>query len=150
MALPFRNLARAIGSPDDPVATDSTSSWSWVSLLKGVHQKVSDGSFAAAVTGRAESLVALCQSAALQCANYLKQTRTAKVAAAASAASASTDAATAAAGATIANFASGTALFGQRAKRDRVAAAASAAAAAASAASVPTAEQLILPTQVFS
>lgn len=40
MPLPFRNLARAIGSPDDPVATDSTGSWSWISLLKGIQQQL--------------------------------------------------------------------------------------------------------------
>jgi hypothetical protein len=46
MPLPFRNLSRAIGSPDDTAATDSTSSWSWVSLLKGIYQKISDGTLA--------------------------------------------------------------------------------------------------------
>lgn len=157
----YRNWLRALGAPEDPVATDTTSEWSLVSLMKALYQKISDGSFAASVTGRAESLVALCQSAALQCAGYLKQTRTAKLAAAASATtagaaatSASTDASTASAQAALAgasvSFSAGAALFGQRAKKDRVAAASSAAAAASSAGSVPATETLPLPMQIFS
>jgi thiamine transporter ThiT len=158
--LPFRNIARAIGSPDDPIATDTTSAWSWISLLKGIYQAINSGTFAASITGRAEGFVALCQSAAQQVGAYARAAKSSKIAAASSASSASTSATNAAtseansAGYAIltrdaANFASGTVLFGQRARKDRAAAAASATAAAASAASI-TAEGLILGVQVYS
>jgi len=149
MALPFRNIARAIGSPDDPVATDSSSSWSWISLLKAVFQSISDGTLVAAATGRAESFVSLCQSAAGQTAHNMRLARASRIAAAASEANASASATSAEFSAAGVGFAAGTALFGQRAKKDRILAQTAATNAAASAASI-TSEGLVLGVQVFS
>jgi hypothetical protein len=156
----YRNWLRTLGAPEDPVATDTTSEWSLVSLVKALYQKISDGSFAAAVTGRAESLVSLCQGAAAQVAALTKLSRSYKESAEASAASASTSGTNAAASESNAggyaataqdalNFIAGTAMFGQRAKRDRVAAQAAKTAAEAAAASI-TAEGLVLGVQVYS
>lgn len=155
----YRNWLRTLGAPEDPVATDTTSEWSLVSLAKALYQKISDGSFATAVTGRAEGLVSICQGAAAQCAAYLRLTRAAKLAAATSATNAATsetNAATSVSSASAAatqaidatNFAAGTAIYGQRARKDRTAAAASATSAAASAASI-TAEGIVIGMQVY-
>lgn len=161
LAPKFRNWLRTLGAPEDPVATDTTSAWSAMSLLKAIYAAAADGSIGAAITGRAEGFVALCQGAVMQCAGYVRLARVSGVAAAASASAAnasasnaSTDAATASGYATVARDAAdliaGMSMLGQRAKKDRVAAAASAAAAAASAASVPTAEQAVLAIQIYS
>lgn len=157
----FRNWLRTLGAPEDPVATDTSSEWSAMSLLKAIYKAASEGTISAAITGRAEGLVAMCQSAAVQCANYLKQTRVARNAAQASAANAATSESNAAASASTASamadvaaqslhFAAGTAMYGQRAKQDARAAEAARVAAEAAAASVPTSEQLVLPVQVYS
>lgn len=152
----YRNWLRTLGAPEDPVATDTTSSWSLVSLMKALYQKITDGSFAAAVTGRAESLVSLCQGAAAQCAHLMRLCRTYKTSAASSAATSTANAALTAADAVTtaaqavlsidaAALAAGHALTGQRVRKDRVATAASATAAAAI-----TPDTLVLGVQVYS
>jgi hypothetical protein len=186
----FRNWLRTLGAPEDPVATDTSSEWSALSLLKAIYLAISNGSLAAgiavsvdgavksAVAGaiaqvnlaakraaqvsstatasafQAESFATFVRGAVAQCAQYMRLARASKVAAAASAVLTAADVVTTTEMATTAkdasNFSSGQAMFGQRAKKDRVAAAASAAAAAASAASVATPEALVLHTQVFS
>ncbi len=145
----FRNWIRTLGAPEDPVATDTTSEWSLMSLVKALYQKISDGSFAAAVTGRAESLVALCQAAALGAQQSVGRARTYANTASAAATTASTAAATAQSASQSGAFAAGHALLGQRAHKDRVAAEAAQAAAEAAAASV-VAEGLVLGIQVYS
>lgn len=152
----YRDWLRAVGAPEDPVATDTSSSWSLISLLKAIFQAIADGSFAAGIVGRAESLVGLAQGGATQAMHYMKLARASRVAAASSASSASTSetnasnsAAVAETFATLGYFTAGNAMLGQRAKRDRVAAAASATAAAASAAAI-TSEGLVLGVQVYS
>lgn len=145
----YRNWLQTLGAPEDPVATDTTSAWSLVSLVKAIYGKISDGSFAAAITGRAESLVSLCQGAALACQQSARAAKANRVAAASSATDASANAAIAQLAAQAGSFAAGTALFGQRVKKDRIAAAASASAAAASAASI-TSEGIVLGVQVYS
>jgi len=156
----WRDWVQALGSPDDAVATDTTSRWSLISLFKAIYQVATDGTLVAAATGRAESFVSLCQGSVALCAQYMRSARASKTAAATSATNAgtsetnaATSASTASASAGIAtdavNFSAGTALYGQRARKDRVAAAASATAAAASAASI-TSEGLVLGVQVYS
>ena len=146
LAPKFRNWLRTLGAPEDPVATDTTSEWSAMSLLKAIYQAIANGDFVSTITFTAESYALQAQRAVAMTANYLKLARIARAATAA-------DAVTTAAQATIAkdaaNFVAGNAMLGQRAKIDAREAAASAAAAAASAASI-TAEGLVLPTQVFS
>lgn len=146
LAPKFRNWLRTLGAPEDPVATDTTSEWSAMSLLKAIYSALANGTFVATITFVAETYAHQAHRAVAMTANYVKQARAAKAATAA-------DAVTTAAQATIAkdaaNFVAGNALLGQRVKKDRQAAAASAAAAAASAASI-TAESLVLPNQIFS
>lgn len=145
----YRDWLRALGAPEDPVATDTSSSWSLISLWKAIYQAISDGSFAAGIVGRAESLVSLSQAGALQSASAARVTRANKTAAAASAAAAAVSEGNASASSSAAQLAAGFAILGLRTKKDRVAAAASAASAAASAASVPTVEQSILGIHVY-
>lgn len=186
----FVNWLRTLGAPEDPVATDISSPWSAMSLLKAIYQKIADGSIAAGVAGSADSIIKVAVAGAIaqvnqaakrassisasaaasasqvealgtfvrgavaKCAQYMRQARTSRIAAASSASNASASEINAAGSSVLAaqsvNIAAGFALFGQRAKRDRVAAAASAVAAAASAASVPTTEQAVLGIQVYS
>lgn len=161
MSKQFRNWLRTLGAPEDPVATDTTSEWSAMSLLKGIFKAASEGTIGAAVTGRAEAFVALCQGAVNQCAQYVRAARASKLAAQAAAVSTAADvittntnASTSVQQAGLAMAASGivagNAMLGQRAKRASISAAASAAAAAASAASVPTVEQSVLGIQIYS
>jgi hypothetical protein len=146
LAPKFRNWLRTLGAPEDPVATDTTSEWSAMSLLKAIYQALANGDFVSAITFTSESYALQAQRAVAVTANYMKLSRAARVATAA-------DAVTTAAQANLAkdaaNFVSGNAMLGQRVKKDRRAAATSAAAAAASAASI-TAESLVLPNQIFS
>jgi hypothetical protein len=175
LAPKFRNWLRTLGAPEDPVATDTTSEWSAMSLLKAIYAALANGTFVSTITFIAESYALQANRAVALTANYLKLTRASRIAAAASAVSAAADAviakdaanlvsgnamlgqrvkndraAAAASAAAAAALVSGNAMLGQRTKKDRVAAAASAASAAASAASVPTPESLILPNQIFS
>lgn len=146
LAPKFRNWLRTLGAPEDPVATDTTSEWSAMSLLKAIYAGLANGTFVATITYVAESYAGQANRAVAMTANYMKQARIYKTATAA-------DAVTTAAQATIArdaaNFVAGNAMLGQRVKKDRQSASASAAAAAASAASI-TAESLVLSNQVFS
>lgn len=48
LAPKFSNWLRAIGAPEDPVATDTTSEWSAMSLLKGIFAAATDGTLARA------------------------------------------------------------------------------------------------------
>lgn len=143
----FKTWLRTLGAPEDPVATDTSSEWSAMSLLKAIYAALANGTFVASITSVAESSAAQATRAALMAANYMKLARTSKISAAADALSAAGNAIVAK---DAANLVAGNAMLGQRVKKDRVAAAASAAAAAASAASVPSAEALILPNQIFS
>jgi len=149
----FRNWLRTLGAPEDPVATDTTSEWSAMSLLKAIYAGLANGAFVSSVTFAADSFANQATRAVALTANYTKQARASKVSAAASAVSTAADAVTTAAQATIAkdaaNLVAGNAMLGQRVKKDRFASSASAAAAAASAASI-TPESLILPNQIFS
>ena len=145
----WRDWVQALGSPDDPIATDTSSRWSLISLWKAIYQVATDGTLVAAATGRAESFVSLCQSAVSQTAHNMRLARASRVAAATSETNASASATTAQLAAVGVSFAAGTALFGQQAKKNRVAAASSATAAAASVASI-TSEGLVLGVQVYS
>ncbi|MCL4712168.1 MAG: hypothetical protein KJZ73_13075 [Pseudorhodoplanes sp.] len=197
MAQQFRNWLRTLGAPEDPVATNTTDEWSAMSLLKAIYQKISDGSFAAAVASSADGVIKIAVAGAVaqvnlaakraqritagasasaaqaeafrgalagfvaQCAHYLRLTRASRSAAAASALAAGTSETNAAGSEANAsgyalvaqqavNFSAGAALYGQRAKKDRDAAMAAKVAAEAAAASVPAAETLVLPVQVYS
>lgn len=197
MQRPFRNWLRTLGAPEDPVATDTSSDWSLMSLVKAIFQKIDDGSLASGIAGAADGVIKVAVAGAIaqvnlaakraqritagaaasaaqaegfvnvalgaiaQCANYMKRARTSAIAAAASAVSTAANAVSTAADVVTtaghaittrdaANFVSGQAMFGQRAKKDRLLAQAAAVAAAASAASVPTTEQAVLGIQVYS
>ena len=141
LAPKFRNWLRTLGAPEDPVATDTSSEWSAMSLLKAIYQAMANGTFVSTITFAAESYAGQANRAVAMTANYMKRSRTAAVSTAA-------DAVTTAAQAVIAkdaaNFVSGNAMLGQRIRKDRLAAAASATAAATSA------DSFILPSQIFS
>jgi hypothetical protein len=141
LAPKFRNWLRTLGAPEDPVATDTSSEWSAMSLLKAIYQAMVNGTFVSAITYVAESYAGQANRAVAITNNYMKRSRAAAVSTAA-------DAVTTAAQATLAkdaaNLVSGNAMLGQRVRKDRLAAAASATAAAASA------DSFILPSQIFS
>ncbi len=127
LAPKFRNWLRTLGAPEDPVATDTSSEWSAMSLLKAIYQALANGTFVSTITFVAESYAGQANRAVAITANYMKRSRAAAVSTAA-------DVVTTAAQATIAKdaagMAAGNALLGQRVKKDRQAAAASASAAA--------------------
>ena len=141
LAPKFRNWLRTLGAPEDPVATDTSSEWSAMSLLKAIYQAMANGTFVSTITFAAESYAGQANRAVAITNNYMKRSRAAAVSTAA-------DAVTTAAQATIAkdaaNLVAGNAMLGQRVRKDRLAAAASATAAAASA------DSFILPSQIFS
>lgn len=168
----YRDWLRALGAPEDPTATDTTSPWSAMSLLKAIYSKVANGELAAGIAATADSQIRAAASAAAnrgndlvrrarraaeqteaiatyvrgaiaQCANYVKLSRANRVAAAASETAAGASATFVSSAVGAAAVTAGMAMFGQRAKRDRVA-------AQAAAASVPTADNTVLANQVFS
>jgi hypothetical protein len=147
LAPKFRNWLRTLGAPEDPVATDTSSEWSAMSLLKAIYAGLADGAFVSGVTFAAEGFANQATRAIAITANYTKQAKASKVAAAASAVSTAADVVTTAGNAMIAadaaGLVAGNAMLGQRAKKDRVL-------AQAAAASIPSAESIILPTQIFS
>ena len=57
MARTFVDWLRTLGAPEDPVATDTSSEWSAMSLLKAIYGKISDGSLAAGIASSAESQI---------------------------------------------------------------------------------------------
>ena len=61
MARTFINWLRTLGAPEDPVATDVSSPWSAMSLLKAIYQQLADGGLAstaiAALSSTSESSV---------------------------------------------------------------------------------------------
>ena len=197
MSKTFKNWLRTLGAPEDPVATDTSSEWSAMSLLKAIFGKINDGSLASGVAqsaetvirpiaagtvatvqlsekrvsadtsaaavsaGRAEGFAAFAMGSLSQIVNYLKQTRANATATAADAVSTAADAVSTAADVVTVNAqtsiavdashrAAGYAMAGSRAVLAQERAETAQAAAEAAAASVPSAEQLALPVQVFS
>jgi hypothetical protein len=162
LAPKFRNWLRTLGAPEDPVATDTSSEWSAMSLLKAIYAALANGTFVSTITFLAESYAGQANRAVAMTANYMRLARAARIAAAADAVIAKDAAnlvagnamlgqrvkrdrvAAAASAALASNLVAGQAMLGQRTKKDRVAAAASATAAAASA------DSFILPSQIFS
>lgn len=67
----FRNRLRTLGAPEDPVATDTSSEWSAISLLKAIYGKITDGSLAAGVASAAESQIRTAAASAMAHTNNL-------------------------------------------------------------------------------
>ncbi|MDT5016568.1 MAG: hypothetical protein QOD39_2728, partial [Mycobacterium sp.] len=51
----YRNLKDGVGSPGDPLATDSTSSWTMVALLKGIYALLTTGNTAGATAAKQDT-----------------------------------------------------------------------------------------------
>jgi hypothetical protein len=141
LAPKFRNWLRTLGAPEDPVATDTSSEWSAMSLLKAIYQAMANGTFVSTITFMAESYAGQATRAVAITNNYMKRSRAAAVS---TAADVVTTAAQVSLAKDAANLVAGNAMLGQRVRKDRQAAAASATAAAASA------DSFILPSQIFS
>ena len=87
----YRDFLRAVGAPEDPVATDTSSSWSFVSLLKAIYGKINDGTLAAGIVSAGDSAIRMAAAGATaQAQRFAKQAKASQVAAAASAVVAST------------------------------------------------------------
>lgn len=67
LAPKFRNWLRTLGAPEDPVATDTSSEWSAMSLLKAIYGQLAGGGLQAALvaslTGASASSVAIATGA---------------------------------------------------------------------------------------
>jgi hypothetical protein len=67
----YRDWLRAIGAPEDPVATDTASPWSFISLLKAIYSKISDGTLAAGIASSADSTIKTAAASAVAQGNAL-------------------------------------------------------------------------------